>query len=137
MPEPTSIGALVAATLAAGAVEAGKATFGEAAKDAYEKLKSFAVRLIGPSVAELEAKPSSVPRAGVVAEKVDEQAVADKTELKALAEALREALVAEDRGVLLDNQIMRINVFADRGGIAAGGNLSVGTVNYTPPKISQ
>ena len=55
---------LVAAALAAGAIEAGKAALGAAAKDAYDKLKALAARALGPSVAQLEAKPESQNRVG-------------------------------------------------------------------------
>lgn len=125
MPEPITVGSLVAAALAAGATEAGKAALGSAAKDAYDKLKSAAARVLGAAVGMLERKPESGDLAAGVAEAVAGQPEPVQAELAALAEALRAALAAEGRAATIDN---RITVLATHGGIAAGH-----TVNVTLP----
>lgn len=128
MPDPVTLGALVAAALSAGAIEAGKAVLGATAKDCYEQLKMLASHLLGPSVSDLEARPESSARLGVVAEMVEEQAPPDQARLKALAEALRTALAAEGRGATIDN---RITVIASgAGAIAAGRDVNLAT----PPR---
>ena len=128
MPEPITTGALVAAALSAGAGALGKEVVGAAVKDAYAALKAAVGRWAAPNVEQLEAKPDSDARAGVLAELVDEQPEAARTEVRALAEALRDALVAEGRGAVVDN---RITVIADRGSIAAGRDVNLGAL---PPK---
>ncbi len=57
MPDPITVGSLVAAMLAAGAAEAGKAALGAAAKDAYAALRSAAAGVLGPALGWLEKKP--------------------------------------------------------------------------------
>jgi hypothetical protein len=131
MADPITIGGLVAAALAAGAVEAGKGVLGAAAKDAYEALKGAAHRLIGGAVDELEKKPESNSRAGVVAEEVDEAPGAVQAELRQLAEALREALTAEGKGATIDN---RITVIATGGSVAAGRDVNIGAMPPRDPK---
>jgi hypothetical protein len=127
MPEPLTVGSLVAAALAAGATEAGKGLLGGVANDAYEKLKSVAGRVLGSSVTQLEAKPDSNNRAGVVAELVEEQPEPTQAELRQLAEGLREALAAEGLGATIDQ---RITVIATHGGVAAGRDVNIAA----PPK---
>ena len=97
MPDPITIGSLVAAALAAGAAEAGKAVLGQAAKDAYDKLKSAAARVLGAAVGRLEKKPESDDLAAVIADDVAAQPAEVQAELRALAEALKAALAAEGR----------------------------------------
>lgn len=122
MPDPVTLGTLVAAALSAGAIEAGKAILGATAKDSYEQLKALASRLIGPSATDLEAKPESGARFGVVAEKVEELAPPDQTKLKALAEALRAALAAEGRADALTTTFNQFNAYDNaRQFIAQGG----------------
>jgi hypothetical protein len=123
MPEPFTVGVLVAAMLSAGASEAGKAALGAATKDAYEKLRSLAGRLLGPAVTHLEAKPESRNRAGVVAELVEEQPAATQAELRQLAESLRNALAADGRGAMIDNRITVVASGANS--IAAGRDANV------------
>jgi hypothetical protein len=125
MPDPITAGSLVAAALAAGAAEAGKAALGPAARDAYAALRSSAARVLGPAVGWLEKKPESDDLAAGVAEEVANQPDAVRTELAALAEALKAALAAEGRAGTIDN---RVTVIATHGGIAAGH-----TVNVTLP----
>jgi hypothetical protein len=122
MPEPVTAGALVAAALAAGASEAGKAALGGVAKDAYEALKTAAARLLGPALAMLEKKPDSDDLAAGVAETVDAAPAPDREALRTLAETLRETLAAEGRGASIDN---RVTVIATHGSMAAGRDLNV------------
>jgi hypothetical protein len=121
VPEPLTVGMLVAAALAAGA---GKGLLGGVSKDAYENLKAFAGRILGTAVNQLEARPGSDNRAGVVAELVEEQSEPVQAELRHLAEVLRSALSGEGRGALIDN---RISVVASgTNSIAAGRDANVG-----------
>jgi hypothetical protein len=122
MSDPITIGSLVAAALGAGAAEVGKAVLGQPVRDAYEALRAAASRVIGPAVAQLETKPDSNNRAGVVAELVEEQPEPVQAELRQLAEALRAALASEGRSASIDN---RITVIATHGGIAAGRDVNV------------
>ena len=71
MPDPITVGALVAAALSAGAAEAGQAVLGQAAREAYDGLKSAAARILGPTVGMLEKKPDSEDLAAGIAEEVD------------------------------------------------------------------
>lgn len=125
MPDPITVGALVAAALAAGAAEAGKAVLGQAARDAYDRLKAAAAGFLGPALGMLEKNPESDDLAAGVAEAVDGQPDPVRAELRRLAEELRAALTAEGRGATVDN---RITVIATHGSIAAGH-----TVNVTLP----
>lgn len=96
MPDPiVSVGNLVAAALAAGAAEAGKAAFDQTARDAYEALKPAAARVLGP-VATLEKEPESDDLAADIAEEVERQSAKEQDKLKRLAEALKGALAATD-----------------------------------------
>lgn len=125
MPDPITIGGLVAAAISAGAGEAGKAALGGAAKDAYQALKSAASRLLGPAVDQLEARPESEARAVVIAELFEEQPEPAQAELQRLAEALHVALDAEGRGATVDN---RITVIASgTNAVAAGRDAIVGS----------
>ena len=125
MPDPITIGSLVAAALAAGAAEAGKAVLGGAAKHAYEALASAASRALGPVVGLLVKKPEAESHAVVVAELVEDQPPEVQAELKQLAEALRAALTTEGRGATIDN---RMTVIATHNSIAAGGNVTIGAI---------
>ena len=126
MPDPITIGSLVAAALAAGAAEAGKAVLGQAAKDAYDKLKSAAARVLGAAVGRLEKKPESDDLAAVVADDVAAQPAEVQAELRALAEALKAALAAEGRAGTIDNRITVIASGADA--IAAGRDVNIGSM---------
>lgn len=123
MPDPITVGSLVAAMLAAGAAEAGKAALGQAARDAYDALKSAAARVLGPAVGWLEKKPDSEDIAAGLADEVATQPDAVRTELAALAEALKAALAAEGRAGTIDNRITVIASGANS--IAAGRDANV------------
>lgn len=122
MTDPITIGSLVAAAIAAGAAEAGKAVLGQAARDAYDTLKAAASRLLGPAVGMLEAKPDSDDLAAGIAAEVDRQEEAARAELRQLAEELRAAFAAEGRAASVDN---RVTVIATHHGIAAGRDVNV------------
>lgn len=93
MVEPVSTGTLVAGALAAGAGALAKGVLGEAAKDAYARLKGLVASWAAGDVAQLETDPDSTARGAVVAEVVDRQANAeDKAQAQALAAALVAAL---------------------------------------------
>lgn len=131
MADPISIGALVVAALAVGATEAAKKVLPTAAADAYQALKSTALRLIGSDVEKLEANPDSEPRQAVIAELVEEQPAEAQAELHALAEALRDALKAEGRG---DSVATTYNQFINSGSgqqfNAPGGTQNFGAMTF-------
>lgn len=129
MPEPVSVGALVAAALGAGAAALAKGVLSAAAKDAYEKLKSAVARWASDDVARLEQKQSPV-REAALAEIVDEREKNEKQDLAALAQALL-ALFDEKERARVEN---RITVIATHGGMAAGRDQ---TINYGPPPASK
>jgi hypothetical protein len=130
MPDPITVGSLVAAMLAAGAAEAGKAALGEATRDAYDALRSAAARVLGPAAGWLEKKPDSDDLAAGVAEQVAAQPDAVRTELAALAEALKAALAAEGRAGTIDNRITVIASGANA--IAAGRDVTIGSLPGKP-----
>jgi hypothetical protein len=121
MPDPLTVGGLVAAALAAGAVEAGKALLGQGAKDAYAALTAAAGRVLGPLAAALAGKPDSPDLAASVAVAVDAAPPEARSELGALAEALKAALPAEAR-TSIDN---RVTIIASGANSIAGYNVNV------------
>jgi hypothetical protein len=125
MPDPITVGALVAAAISAGASEAGKAVLGQAARDAYDKLKAAAARVLGPALGMLEKKPDSGDLAAGVAAEVDQQPEPVRAELRELAEALRAALGDEGRATI-DNRVTVIASGANA--IAAGRDVNIGAV---------
>ena len=128
MPDPITVGSLVAAAIAAGAVEAGKGV----AKDAYEGLKELASRVLGPDVVQLEAAPDSKGRAVVVAELVEKQPEPVRMELAQLAEALRSALGAEGKGKALATMVNQFNAYGGRQFNAPGGTQNFGAIPTKP-----
>ena len=126
MPDPITAGSLVAAMLAAGAAEAGKAVLGPAARDAYGALKAAAARVLGPALGWLEKKPESDDLAAGIAEEVARQPEPVRAELAALAEALKSALAAEGRAGSIDNRITVIASGANS--IAAGRDVNIGSL---------
>jgi hypothetical protein len=132
MVEPvTTIGAFVVGAL----VAAANGTATEAAKDAYRWLKAKLAPAAAAEVTQLEAKPDSPARAAVVAEIVDAQPEAEKTELRQLAEALRQALAAEGKTAIVDRSTTMINQFNAYGGQqfnAPGGTQNFGTMPRKP-----
>lgn len=130
MPDPVTVGALVAATLSSAATAIGKDVVGDAVKGAYQSLKSAIAGWAGDDVAKLEAKPDSTARAEVIAETVDELPPETRAKVEALARALRDAMAKDGQGASVDN---RITVIADRGSIAAGRDVNIGA----PPKADR
>jgi hypothetical protein len=88
MPDPVTVGSLVAGALGMAADSALKGAVGEAVKDGYQALKEKVSRWASGEVAALEAAPSSKGRQAVVAEIIDTQSVDDKQALRILAETL-------------------------------------------------
>jgi hypothetical protein len=88
MPDPVTIGALIASTITMAVQELAKAGVGEAAKDAYKALRDKVTHRASSEVATLEAAPSSKGKQLAVAEIIDAQSERDKQALKLLAENL-------------------------------------------------
>jgi hypothetical protein len=127
MADPVTIGTLAAAALSAAAGALGKELANTAVKEAYAALKAAVAKWAAPNVEQLEAKPDSEARAEVLAEIVNEQADDAKAEIKTLAEALQAELHKAGYGATVAN---RVTVIADRGSIAAGGNVNLGDLKF-------
>ncbi len=92
MVDPVTIGALAAQALAMAAQEVVKTSVGEAAKDAYKKLKEKVGAWAGADVQAFAEEPNSAGRQLIVAEKIDRQSPDEVAEIQTLALALTEAL---------------------------------------------
>ncbi len=123
MPDPISIGVLAASALATAADATLKGLVGEGIKDAYKALRDKVAHWAGPDVEALEKTPASTARQAVIAEEIDRQAADEQEVVRALANALVEALkkdgVAEPRSM---------TVTATHGGVAAGRDMSGNTI---------
>ena len=88
MPDPITVGVLVAGALSLGgeAVKAG--VVGEAVEDAYNALKARVAIWAAGDVAELDKTPNSEPRKAVIAEVVNNLPAKDQDELRGLAQVL-------------------------------------------------
>src|SRR4051812_37554546 len=95
MPDPITVGALAATALSMSAEAALKGSVGEAAKDAYKKLKETVARWTGNDVEALEENPTSTARQAVIAEEIDRQPASEQEVVHALATTLIEALKKE------------------------------------------
>ena len=100
MPDPITVGVLVAGALSLGS-EAVKAVVGEAVKDAYRALKAKLAICAG-DVAELEKTPHSEPRKAVIAEVVNNLPAKDQDELRGLAQVLTASLKEAAPAIGLD-----------------------------------
>lgn len=127
--EPAT-GALVAGALSTAAAALAKGMLGEAAKDAYTKLKDRVSAWAGHDVESLEKDPRSKGREVVLAESVDKRDDGEKQDLSALAQKLIAALGDEGRTVAE----ARIVVIAKHGGMAAGRDQ---IINFAPPPPSE
>jgi hypothetical protein len=87
VPDPITIGVLVAGALSLGA-DAVKAAVGEVVKDAYKGLKEKLATSAAGDVVELEKTPHSDARKAVIAEIVNNLPAGDQDELRGLAQAL-------------------------------------------------
>lgn len=133
MTDPVTIGTLAAAALASGAAALGKEAVGAAAKDAYTALKNALIPASPKNVEKLEADPEAEHRALSLAEDVDDLDPASQAKVKALAEALRDALAADG----IPHAIPTVTVTVGDGSVGAGGNISVGgnlSIGQAPPK---
>jgi hypothetical protein len=92
MPDPVTLGALVAAALSMAGEATLKGAVGEAVKDAYKALREKVSHWAFNDVEALEQTPTSTARQAVIAEIVDARPRDDQEPLRALAEALIAAL---------------------------------------------
>lgn len=134
MPDPVTVGALVAATLSSAANAIGKDVVSPAVKDGYTALKGMVARWAAPNVEQLEQKPDSAARAAVVAEIVDDQPPEAQHELLTLAETLRAALQSEGKGEAVATMLNQFNNYGGQQFNAPGGTQNFGTM---PPKASE
>jgi hypothetical protein len=124
MADPITIGALVAGALALGS-EALKGVVGEAAKDAYGKLKGVLARTFPSLTSSLAEKPESKARADALAEEIDGLNNQDKRALEAVAQELLKQLHSDEEArrtvgakidILVSEGLLKI------GNIEASGN---------------
>ena len=128
--EPVTTGALVAGALSAAAATLAKGMLGEAAKDAYKKLKDRISAWVGHDVESLEKDPESTAREAVIAESVDRRDNGEKQDLSVLAQKLISSLGDEGKAAAGT----RITVIAKHGGMAAGRDQ---TINFAPPPAAE
>jgi hypothetical protein len=88
MPDPVTLGALVAAALSMAGEATLKGAVGEAVKDAYKALREKVSHWALSDVEALEQTPTSTTRQAVIAEIVDARPRDDQEPLRALAETL-------------------------------------------------
>jgi hypothetical protein len=101
MPDPITVGVLVAGALSLGG-EAVKTAVGEAVKDAYKALKAKLAIWAAGDVAELEKTPHSDLRKAVIAQVVNNLPVEDQDELRGLAQVLTASLKEAAPAIGLD-----------------------------------
>jgi hypothetical protein len=102
MPDPITIGALVATALSLAGEAIVKAGVTEPVKDAYQALKAKVSVWAARDTAELEKDPSSKSRQSVVAKEVDNLPEADQEALRELAELLVKRLKEKPGTIGLD-----------------------------------
>jgi hypothetical protein len=88
MPDPVTLGALVAAALSMAGEATLKGAVGEAVKDAYKLLKEKVSHWAFNDVEALEKTPASTTRQAVIAEIVNARPKDDQESLRVLAETL-------------------------------------------------
>ena len=88
MPDPVTLGALVAAALSMGGEATLKGAVGEAVKDAYKLLKEKVSHWAFSDAEALEKTPASTTRQAVIAEIVNARPKDDQESLRVLAETL-------------------------------------------------
>jgi hypothetical protein len=88
MPDPVTLGTLVAAALSMAGEATLKGAVGEAVKDTYKALKEKVSHWAFNDVEALAQTPASAPRQAIIAEIVDAQPQDDQEPLRALAETL-------------------------------------------------
>lgn len=101
MPDPITVGVLVAGALSLGS-EAVKAVVGEVVKDAYKAVKAKVAIWAADDVEELEKTPHSEPRKAVIAEVVNNLPAKDQDELRGLAQVLTTRLKEAAPAIGLD-----------------------------------
>jgi uncharacterized protein YicC (UPF0701 family) len=115
MTDPITIGVLATTALSMAAEAALKGSIGEAAKDAYNKLKAKVSEWAGNDVEALEKSPTSNARKTVIAEELDRLTSEQLADIGKLAQALKEVLEKRSSdgdavGVLLRNRLKAENV---------------------------
>ncbi len=139
MPDPITIGSLVAAAMAMAADASVKGTVGEAAKDAYHALKNKISQWASGDVQALEKTPSSATRQAVIAEIIDAQSNGEQELLRSLAKALvaelkrHSQVIGVDLGRLTDVEVQLGSVSVTEGtGVridrAQGGTIRTGDI---------
>jgi hypothetical protein len=118
MADPVTIGALAAMALSMAADATIKGAVGEAVKDAYAALKAKVATWAADDVEALGKNPASKRSRGGIEEETDQQPEAEREAVKALALKLLDALKQESANV------PTITVRADRGGVAAGRDMT-------------
>jgi hypothetical protein len=88
MPDPLTIGALAASTLAIVGDAALKGAVGEGVKDAYKAVKDRVAQWASSDVEALAKEPSSPARQAVIAEIVNQRPEHEQQSLKALVDNL-------------------------------------------------
>jgi hypothetical protein len=88
MPDPVTLGALVAAALSMGGEATLKGAVGAAVKDAYKLLKEKVSHWAFSDAEALEKTPASTTRQAVIAEIVNARPKEDQESLRVLAETL-------------------------------------------------
>jgi hypothetical protein len=122
MPDPVTLGGLVAAALSMAGEATLKGAVGEAVKDAYKALKEKASHWASNDVEALEQTPTSTTRQAVIAEIVDARPRDDQEPLPALAETLVAALKKHAAATGLD--IGRLTALeVDLGNITVTGGI--------------
>ncbi len=145
--DPVSV---ITGALLAGAAAGATDVTSQAIKDAYGKLKDLIVRKFGGkadvanAVGQLEAKPDSKARQGMVQEEIEGSGAAEDEEIVAQAQALLDLL--KQQGALTGAQYTAIvtgsgaiaqgpgAVAAGAGGIAVGGSVEGGIHSSSKPK---
>lgn len=102
MPDPITIGALVAWALSVGGETIVKSTVSEAVKDAYKALKAKVSVWAAGDVEGLEKTPNSHTRKAVIAETIDGLSSEDQESLRNLGQALAGELKKQAPTIGLD-----------------------------------
>jgi hypothetical protein len=102
VPDPITVGVLVAGALSLGGEAVVKTAVGEVVRDAYKALKDKLGIWAAGDVAELEKTPHSDPRKAVIAEVVNNLPAEDQEELRGLAQVLTTSLKEAAPAIGLD-----------------------------------
>ena len=124
MPDPVTLGALVAAALSMGGEATLKGAVGEAVKDAYKLLKENVSHWAFNDVEALEKTPASTTRQAVIAEIVNARPKEDQESLRILAKIFIEELKKEPSPIGIDmNRLTTLGI--DLGNITVSEGTGV------------